>query len=177
MSEPENELFDFLDDLEAHASSVAHRERMDEVSDRSRSAYHEVSLESRLMASVGHDLRLEVLGLGLLTGTLERVGTGWCRMGRPGASWVVRTAAVVRVRNASPRAVPPVAWRAVDRLGHGAVLRRLADERRSVHFHLDNGATLAGTVLRVGGDFVEVRLASGEVELVATGRVAAHRED
>lgn len=76
MAEHEQELFDVLDDLEAQASAVAHRERLDEVKDRSRSAYHEVDLESRLMASVGRELRLDVAGLGPLSGTVERVGAG-----------------------------------------------------------------------------------------------------
>lgn len=175
MADAEQELFELFDDLEAQAGALAHRERLEEVADRSRSAYHEVTLQSRLMASVGSHVRLEVVGLGALAGALVRVGSGWCRVTSGDVSWVVRIPAVTRVRGASTRSVPEVAWAVVDRLGHASVLRRLADEGRQVRFHLADGSSVEGSLSRVGADFVEVRSPAG-VELLSAERIVAHRE-
>lgn len=176
MADADRELFDLLDDLEAQATALAHGERLEEVADRSRSAYHEVTLASRLMASSGRTVRLDVRGLGPVSGRLARVGSGWCRVEFPGGTWVVRTDAVRRIAGASERSVPEVAWRVVDRLGHAAVLRRLADDGRVVQLHLDDGSSLEASVVRVGADFLEVRGAGGRVELVSTAALVAHRE-
>lgn len=176
MADAEKELFDLFDDLEAEAGALAHRERLEEVADRSRSAYHEVTLLSRFMASLGDEVRIDVEGLGVIAGPLARVGTGWCQVATPGGAWVVRTAAVTRLRGVSPRSVPEVAWRAVDRLGYASVLRRLADGRSQVGFRLTDGSSVDGVVWRIGADFVELETASGGCELLVTERVAAHRE-
>ena len=54
----EAELFTFLDDLEQQAEALYDAERSVELADRSRAEYHHVSLASRLMASVGHEVVL-----------------------------------------------------------------------------------------------------------------------
>lgn len=167
----DEELFDFLADLEAQAVALHDAERQAEVADRARTEYREVTLSGRLMASRGRDVQLSVAGLGLLSGRLARVAPDWCAVETAGAEWFVLTRAVLVVRGASERAVPERAWRRTDRLGLGSVLRRLADERVRCQVHLVDGTSVAGVPGRVGGDFVEVQ-ESGPV-LVPLAHVGA----
>lgn len=169
----DDELFEVLEDLEQQAEAAYDAERGAEVADRSRSAYQEVTLASRLMASVGAAVGLDVLGVGAVGGTLERVGAGWCLVAGAAGDWVLPLAAVTAVRGASPRSVPEAAWSPVARLGLGAALRRVADAGEECVVHLVDGRRVDGALVRVGADFVEVRGASGGPALVAFGALAA----
>lgn len=151
-------LFDVLADLEARAGALHHRERSEEVDDRSRAAYGEVSLESRLMASVRRAVACDVRGVGTLSGQLERVGDGWFLLVAGRQEWSIRTAAVLTVRGVSERSVPREAWAAADRLGITARLRRLGEEGRLASLHLEDGSRREGRILRVGADFVELEI-------------------
>ena len=170
----EEELFAYLDDLEGQAAALYDAERAPELEDRSRAEYVQVTLASRLMASLDRDVTLEVLGVGAVSGRLARVATGWCLLRGPGQDWMVRLDALTAVHGGSDRAVPELAWPALARLGLASALRRLADCAEPCSVHLTDGRRHVGTVLRVGADFVEV--ASGEagrVVLVAFGQIAA----
>lgn len=170
----ERELFGVLDDLEQQAEAAYDLERAAELADRSRAEYQQVTLASRLVASVGTELGLEVRGAGLLAGTLERVGTGWCHLRGPGQEWVVHLPAVAVVHDASPRSVPEVAWPATSRLTVGSALRRLADAGERCVVRTADGGAHDGTLARVGADFVEVRTGSaGRLVLVAFTALAA----
>lgn len=171
------ELFNFLEDLEADAEALAHRERIGDLLDRGHSEYHEVPLAARLMASMGREVVIEVLGAGSLRGELVRVGPDWCALERGGVRWVVVLAAVTVVRGASSRAQPEVAWGAADRLGMRSALRRLVDSGRSSVVHLRDGVRIEAVVRRVGADFVEVLTPSGERLLLASRHLAALRTD
>jgi len=168
----EEELFAFFDDLESQASAAFAADRDAELADRSRAEYQQVTLAGRLMASVGNEIALDVRGVGLLRGTLERVATGWLLLGSAGQDWIVREAAIATVRGASDRAVPAIAWEAVARLGIGSALRRLAESGERCLLHLLDGSRYDGTVRRVGADFVEVEDA-GRLRLVAFAALAA----
>lgn len=154
----EEELFALLDDLEQQAEALYDVERGLELADRSRAEYQQVTLASRLMASVGGAVGLDVRGVGAIGGVLERVGTGWCLVGANGQDWIVPLAAVVAVRDASERSAPEVAWSPVARLGLGSALRRLAEAGERCVLHLVDDRLLDGTVRRVGADFVEARV-------------------
>lgn len=169
----EEELFAVLDDLEQQAEALYGADRDAELADRSRSEYQQVTLASRLMASSGSPVRLEVAGVGVVTGSLDRVGSGWCLIAGPGQDWVVRLEAVLAVHGASDRSVPEVAWSAVARLGLGSALRRLADAGERCVLHLLDGTSHEATLRRVGADFVEAVEGEGRVVLVAVAAVAA----
>lgn len=171
----ERELFDFLDDLEAEAEGLHHAERAEEVADRGRREYAEVSLASRLMASAGQQVVVDVESVGSLAGRLERVGTGWLGLSGARGTWLVRLDAVAHVRGAAPRSVPEVAWSPLDRLGLGSALRRLADEEVDVVVHGRDGVRREGRVGRVGADFLELVAPGGQVGLVALAHVVAVR--
>jgi hypothetical protein len=169
----EEDLFALLDDLEQQAEAAYAAERDLELADRSRAAYREVTLASRLMASVGEELRLDVAGAGAVVGVLERVGDGWCLMAGPAQDWVVRLAAVGSVAGAVERSVPEVAWSPVARLGLGSALRRIADARERCVLHLVDGTTYDGLLRRIGADFVEVAVGEDRLVLVAFAALAA----
>lgn len=169
----EEELFEVLDELEQQAAAAFGVARDLEVADRSRSAYQEVTLASRLMASVGREVRLEVSGVGAVTGTVERVGTGWCLVGGPGPDWVVTLAAVTAVHGAARRSVPEVAWSPVARLGPATALRRLADAGERCVLHLTDATSYDAVLRRVGADFVEASVGEDRTVLVALHALAA----
>lgn len=170
----EEQVFALLEDLEQQAESLYDAERRVELADRARAEYAGVTLASRLAASVGGPVELEVTGVGRLAGRLERVAAGWLGLEAARQDWVVRTAAVVEVHDASPRALPQVAWAAVDRLGVGSALRRLADAAEPCQWHRLDGGRLEGVPLRVGADFVELRTGeAGRTLLVALDALAA----
>ena len=170
----EDELFDYLDDLEGQAAALYAADRAPELADRSRAEYGSVSLSARLMASLDVDVTLELAGTGSVSGRLTRVATGWCLLRGPGQDWVVRLDAIMSVRGGSDRAVPELAWPASARLGLGAALRRLSDTAEPCSLHLVDGRRHDGVLLRVGADFVELTAGeAGRVVLVALHHLAA----
>ncbi len=148
-------LFDLLDDLEGQAEALYAAERDAELVDRSRAEYASVSLASRLMASIGRQVVLEVAGSGGIRGELRRVGSGWCLVSGTTGDWLVCVDAVTSFEGASDRAVPEVAWSAVSRLGLGSALRRLADDATRCLVVTRAGGRHEVELVRVGKDFVE----------------------
>jgi hypothetical protein len=172
----EEELFTLFDDLEQQAEALYGAERDPELADRSRAEYQQVTLASRLMASVDQEVALDVLGVGAVSGVLERVATGWCLIvgGAPAApDWIVALSAVTRVSGASQRSTPEVAWSPLTKLSLGSALRRLAESGERCVLHLADGARHDGTLRRVGRDFVEVCDAAGRLALVPFAHLSA----
>lgn len=170
----EEQVFALLEDLEQQAEALYDAERGPELADRVRAEYAAVTLASRLAASAGAEVELDVQGVGRLAGHLERVAAGWLSLEVAGTEWVVRTAAVIEVQGASERALPEVAWSPVARLGVGSALRRLADAGEPCWWHRLDGGRAEGVPVRVGADFVEVRTGrEGRTLLVALDGLAA----
>ena len=169
----ENDLFAFLDDLEGQAQAAFEADRDAELADRVRAEYGQVTLASRLMASLGRQLVLELPCLGRIEGELRRVGEGWCLLRGTGQDWIVPLRHVVAVHGASARSVPEVAWSPVHRLGLRSALRRLADAGLGAVLHLGDASQHEVHFVRVGADFLEARSASGAVLLAPYQRVIA----
>jgi hypothetical protein len=169
----EDDLFALFDDLEDRAAALYDAQREPELADRSRAEYRQVSLASRLMASAGSEVTLDVLGVGRVTGRLERVADGWCLVTGAAQDWIVALAAVAAVHGAAERSVPEVAWSPVARLGLASALRRLAESGQRCVLHGRDGSTSEGVLGRVGRDFVEVRTGTDRVLLVAFEPLAA----
>jgi hypothetical protein len=102
----EDDLFALFDDLEDRAAALYDAEREPELADRSRAEYRQVSLASRLMASVGSDVTIDVIGVGAVAGRLERVADGWCLVSGAAQDWIVVLTAVGAVHGAAERSVP-----------------------------------------------------------------------
>lgn len=172
----EDELFALFDDLEDQAGALFAAERDLEVADRSRAEYRQVGLAGRLMASMGAEATLGVVGVGALTGTIERVADGWLLLASGDHDWVVDLAALATVEGASARSVPPVTWSPVTRLGLGSALRRIAEAREPCLLHLRDGTRHDGVLARVGADFCELVVGEGRrTVLVAFSALAAAR--
>ncbi|CAA9370367.1 hypothetical protein [uncultured Nocardioides sp.] len=169
----EEQLFALFDDLEGQAEALYDAEREAEVADRSRAEYQQVTLASRLMASLDREIGLEVTGLGAVRGRLHRVSAEWCLLAARAQEWIVPLAAISVVRDASPRSVPEVAWSPLTRLGLGSALRRLAEAEERCLVHLDDGSRHEGRFTRVGADFAEAVGDHGGTLLVAFARLAA----
>lgn len=175
----EHELFALFDDLEGQAAAAWEADREAELADRARSEYGAVTLASRLMASRGAEVSVDLPHVGRVEGRLDRVGEGWFLLSGRGQDWIVSLRWVAVVRGASTRSVPEVAWSPVDRLGLRAALRRLADAEARCLLHLADGARPEAYVSRVGADFLEARDASGVDFLVAYDALVAvqNRDD
>jgi hypothetical protein len=163
----EDELFAFLDDLEGQAQAAYAEERDLDLADRARAEYASVTLASRLMASVGASVTLEVRAVGRVDGVLERVARGWFLVGGAGQDWLLPTAAVVTVAGVSPRSVPEVAWSPLTRLGLGSALRRVADAGERCVLHTLDGHRAGPRPARGAG------VARGGAAARLTGRSAA----
>src|SRR5688500_16246930 len=119
----DDQLFVLFDDLEGQAAALYELDRDAELVDRSRAAYRQVSLESRLVASTGLQVGLDVAGVGRIEGELRRVGTGWCLVSGHAQDWIVRTRGIHVVHGASARSVPEAAWSPLHKLGLASALR------------------------------------------------------
>jgi hypothetical protein len=169
----DEQVFAFLDDLEQRAEALYDVDRESELADRSRAEYAAVSLASRLMASLETELTLEVLGVGGVSGVLQRVGSDWCLVHGAAQDWVVRLPAVVAVSGASARSVPEVAWSPVTRLGVSSALRRLADVGERCRVHAADGTVREVVIDRVGHDFLEATMGENRRVLLALETLAA----
>lgn len=169
----DEQLFALFDDLEGQASALFELERDAELVDRSRAEYHRVTLDSRLMASIGAPLGLTVAGVGRVEGELQRLGLGWCLVSGHAQDWIVRTACIEVVQGASDRSVPEVAWSPLHKLGVSSALRRLAESRVRCVVHLVGGGQHEAVVRRVGADFVEISSPSDALALIAYDAISA----
>jgi hypothetical protein len=166
----EEDLFALFDDLEGQAEALYDAERDPELADRSRAEYRQVTLASRLMATVEQPVTLDILGVGAVSGVLVRVAGDWCLLSGGAAAaapdWIVPLAAVSRVSGASERSVPEVAWSPLTKLSLGSALRRVSESGERCVLHLVDGSRHDGTLRRVGRDFVELVDAGDRLTLV-----------
>jgi hypothetical protein len=174
----EDRLLGFLDDLEQRAEGLALTNRDAEVAELGRAEYAEITLMSRLHASLGRELQLSVRGAGIVRGRLLRVGAGWCLLAiQPGAGpqQLVALGAVVSARGLSPAAITQPARSPLGRLGVGSVLREVAESRESVVLVDVDGVRRRGTVGRVGADFLELTGDDGGLDVLSFGALAVMR--
>ena len=152
----EDELFAYLDDLEQQAAALYDAERAPDLADRGRAEYQQVTLASRMMASVDLEVTLE------LGRRRCGVGTAGPRGGRVAGPERARAGlggphgAVAAAHGLAERSVPEVAWPIVARLRLGSALRRLSDGGVACSLHLLDGRRHDGVVRRVGADFCEL---------------------
>jgi hypothetical protein len=169
----EEQLFALFDDLEQQADGLFQVERGHEIADRGQAEYAQVTLASRMMASIDREVVIEVIGVGSVGGTMQRVSADWCLIAGQGQEWIVRLPAVSQLRGASDRSIPPAAWSPTASLGLGSALRRIAQERQRCLLHLMDGARHDVLVGRVGADFVEATVGESTTALYAFGSIAA----
>lgn len=145
-------------DLEAQFAAAAAAELTAEVADRTRREVARLRLVDRLDAATGDRLDMTVAGAGTVRGVLRRVGPDWALLDVPSQPGVlVALSAVEAVRGLSARAREPGSEGAVlSRLSLGYALRGIARDRSPVAVVCRDGATIAGTIDRVGADFLDL---------------------
>jgi hypothetical protein len=172
----EESMFAVFDDLEQQAEGLHLVERDAEVADLTAAEYSRVSLGARLHASLGHDLRIRLLGGRVVAGRLARLGDDWLLLADGASEWVVRHQGVVNVSGLSAKAHSEDTWPVVDRLTLRAVLRRLAMDNEPCVVHFCDDQQVEGRIGRVGQDFFELSVGEGAdrlVQAVPNGAVAA----
>ena len=145
-------------DLEAQfAEQEAADERLEEPS-RARAEHGRVRLVDRLRGALGGPVSLRCPGVGELAGRLVDVGVDWLLLVDAGEREVlVATRAVAAVAGLTAATAPAEEEGAVDRhLDLRRALRGLARDRAAVQVLLGDGGVLAGTIDRVGADFLEL---------------------
>ena len=177
---------DLFGDLEAQLEAAEAASVDAEVADRTRRESALITLGDRLGGSLGERVGVHVVGAGRVDGHLLEVAAQWLLLAEDrGAEVLVPLAAVQALADlaassspgsssppsssppsSSPgsglpaRSAPPSAagsaGQARLRLGLGVALRALARDRAPVVVHLTGGATVEGTLERVGADFVEL---------------------
>ena len=154
---------DLFRDLEAQLVAAEAADLTAEVADRTRRESALLTLADRARGAVGSRVAVQVSGAGQVEGLLVDVGLGLAAPVRrrqvatcscrwpPCSAWPGWPCGQVR---------RPVRWPL--RLGLGSALRALARDRARVTVHLVDGSAVAGTIDRVGADFLEVSDRSGE---------------
>lgn len=171
----EERLLRELDDLELQAEGLHLAERDATVAELTLSTYAEVELLDRLHASVGAPVALALAGGSAVEGVVSRAGRDWLLLVQGRVEYVVRLAAVARVRGASERSVPEGARAVTAKLGLGSVLRQVVTAGTLVAVTCTDGAVIRGWVRRVGRDFLELELEGGGAELLGFGGLAVLR--
>ena len=145
-------------DLEAQLAEGEVAAELAEGSSRARAEYGQVLLVDRLRGSPGRQLRLSCRGTADLVGRLVDVGVDWLLLADDQQREVlVSAAAVCSVSGLGPVTAPPAGdGEVARRLDLRRALRGLTRDRAAVSCLLEDGAVLAGTVDRVGADFVEL---------------------
>lgn len=161
-----------FDDLEQQAAGLHAEARAGEVRDLAEAGYAEVRLESRVHASLGAAVRVGLLDGTDVRGRLVRAGAGWMLLDAGTSEWLVRLAAVGLVEGLEVSSVPDPVLPLTARLGVGSALRRAARAGSGCSVRLVGGSHLAGSLGRVGADFVELETPAG-VRVVPLAAVAA----
>lgn len=145
-------------DLEAQVEAAEAADLAAEVADRTRREAAVVGLVDRLRAGAGADVAVHVPGAGPLRGRLLDAGPGWLLLEEAGAREVlVPLAAVLGVTGLGARAAAPgQEGEVARRLDLRWALRGLARSRTPLVVGLVDGATLAGTLDRVGSDHLDL---------------------
>ena len=149
---------ELFDDLEAQLDEAAAADLAAEVADRSRRELALVRLADRLRPVIGQPLAIRVHGAGNVEGRLTAVGPDWLLLAEVGGrECVVVTAAVVSIAGlAAQTAMPQSEGEVAARLTLTFALRGVVRDRSAVAVTLVDGSTTAGTIDRVGADFLEL---------------------
>jgi hypothetical protein len=152
-----------FDDLEAQLEAGEAAELDAEIADRALAEVARLRLVDRVRASAGALIEVDLGGGMRASGVLRRVGADWLLLepgeglAEGGGETVVPIGAVHVVRGLGRRSSEPGSEGLVAaKLSFGYALRRLAADRARVLVTLADGRTVAGRMLRVGADFVEL---------------------
>jgi len=149
---------DLFADLAGQLDEAAAAEQRLEVADRTRREVAVLRLVDRLRVLPGERVRLQVLGAGTVEGTLCEVGPDWVLVDEAYGRQALVPLAVVLATSGARRhsSTPGREGHVRARLTLGYALRGVARDRSAVSVLLVDGTSRAGTLDRVGSDFVEL---------------------
>src|SRR4051794_3533106 len=145
-------------DLTAQFDEAEAAAELAESASRTRAEVGAVPLSSRLAGSAGAVVRVRCRGAGQGARSLADVGADWVLVvDERGAESVIATRAVTSVTGLGRRTVVEEdGGRPRVQFDLRLVLRAVARDRSAVVLTTDDGVVLAGTLDRVGRDFVEL---------------------
>ena len=145
-------------DLQAQFDEEEAAAERGDTASRARAEVGAVRLADRLRGALGLAVVLGCRGVGSVAGVLTDVGVDWLLLaGDGGRENLVALHSVRTVGGLGRRtAVPEPAGAVWSRLDLRRALRGLARDRSVVQVVLDDGVVLAGTLDRVGADYVEL---------------------
>lgn len=145
-------------DLEAQALEAERAELSAEVEERVRQEVGRLELADRLAAHHGSPVRLWVPGVGVVAGAIASSGRDWVVLSEEcGRSALVPLAAVAALEGLTVAArAPQTRGRVEEKLDLRYALRALTRDRSEVVATCTDGTQYAGTLARVGGDFVDL---------------------
>src|SRR3954453_3896639 len=144
-----------FDDLGGQIDAAEQADRGAEAAELRRLEWSRLTATDRLAGAVGSSVTLSIEGFGPLPGVVRQVGGGWVLVQGAGAETLVAVSAVIAVTDLRVGSGPP-AKDPTRSPGLGFVLRRLARDRAPVRVVVRTGETFAGTIDRVGADFLDV---------------------
>jgi len=144
-------------ELEAELAASGAAELRAEVADRTRREMATLRLVDRLRPAIGYPLQVRLTVGGMLNGRLADVGSDWLLLAERHAAVLVPLGQVASLGGLAARsAAPGSEGRVGAALDLRHALRRLARDRAAVVVGVVDGGTVAGTLDRVGADFVEI---------------------
>jgi hypothetical protein len=149
---------ELFNDLEAQFGEAEAADLAAEVTDRSRRELSLLRLVDRLRPVIGRPLTLRLVGAGVVEGELRALGPDWLLLAEVGGrEALVPAHAMLWIGGlAAQSAVPHGEGQVAARLDLAFALRGIVRDRSAVALTLMDGSTAAGTLDRVGADFVEV---------------------
>lgn len=144
-------------DLELQAEGLHLEERRAEVAALGAAHYAEITLDSRILGSVGEAVTVRLRGGLAVRGRLTRAAADWALLeDEHGRAWLLPQSGIATVAGLSDRSVGEEARTVLAKLRIGSVLRSLAGVGHECVLHLVDGTRVEGRLGRVGRDFVEV---------------------
>jgi hypothetical protein len=145
-------------DLEAQLAAAEQAEHDAEVADRTRREGATLGLVDRARGGVGSRLSVRLMGAGSVDGVLLEVGADWLLVdeGAGREALLARPAVLSLAGLTAWSSAPGSGGQVFLRLGLGSALRGIARDRSGVSAWLVDGSVVAGTVERVGADFLEL---------------------
>ncbi len=148
-------------ELEADLAESGAADLRAEVADRTRREQATLRLVDRLRPVIRHQVRVRLVAGGVAKGRLADVGADWLLLADVGAE--LRAAVLVPLGQVAAidglgvrSAMPGSEGRVAAALDLRHALRRLARDRAAVLVGMVDGGSVAGTLDRVGSDFIEV---------------------
>ena len=146
-------------DLEAQLDAAQAAELSGEIADRTRVEVGRLRVVDRLRTALGQPLTVATIGGGTERGRLLGVGPDWLLLAEAGGGRdvLVALAAVISVSGLGALSAEPGSeGRVAARLDLRSALRGVARNRTPTTVVLVDGSAVAGTVDRVGLDYLEV---------------------